>query len=139
MTTINVKAPKVNREVSFEYDFGSNLKEMIAKFGEDMVYNQALDNMVIACQAVARNKLERGQKFEKTADGGYRVTEKDKKKFLSDAAIVKEMTEEWKPEMRKAADPEKVKAEMVKRLSKLSEEEKAAMIEELKKSIGAAA
>jgi hypothetical protein len=128
MATVKVEAPKVSRSIEFEYDFGSSLKEMLELFGEEVVYEHAFDNMMIACQAATRAKLQRG-----IGDDGKR----DAKKYMSDRAILEEM-KKWKPSVRKAADPAKVKADLVKRMSRLDEAEKAALIEELKRSMNAA-
>lgn len=56
---IKARAPKVGKECEVEYDFGKDLTEMIAKFGERVVYDLAVDSAVIRLQSLLRSALER--------------------------------------------------------------------------------
>jgi hypothetical protein len=116
---INTKAPKVNRELTVNYDFGNSLEEMTKKFGADVVYSHALDNMVIGLQANIRGKLE-----------------KDGEDRMSDQAI-RAAIGQWKPGQRKQADPKK-KAEVIKTaFAKMDEATRKALLAELRGSMKA--
>lgn len=57
-TSIGVADPKSSgREISVDYDFGDNLQDAVAKFGEDVVFSQFNRNAVIALQGFVRGKL----------------------------------------------------------------------------------
>lgn len=111
---INTKAPKVNREITVNYDFGNTLEEMTKKFGAEVVFSHALDNMVIGLQANIRGKLE-----------------KDGEDRMSDQAI-RAAIASWKPGQRKQADPKK-KAEAIKAtFAKLDDATRKALLAEMR-------
>jgi len=66
---VKATAPKVSKSCEVEYDFGSNTQEMVERFGEEVVFNMALDTAVIRLQAILRSALEKGLDPQKTADG----------------------------------------------------------------------
>lgn len=104
---------KASHEV--EYDFGSNLKEAVAKFGDDKVYKAALNSFVISIQNTMRSLLEAGIEDGKTQ-----------------AVIAKEITatiEEWEPTERKRGKTAKEK--LRDQLAAMSDEDRKALLREL--------
>jgi len=101
---ITVNAPKVDRELTFTYDFGDNLPQMIKLFGERIVYEHALDNMVIAAQGHARSRMMK-------EDDGH----------MTDRAIINSF-KSWKPGGR-TIDPAKRIARIDRDIEKLSPKE----------------
>ena len=62
MSLIEVSAPKVNRSVTFEKDFGASTTEKVEMFGEE-VCNSCLDAIfTIKCQAAVRQRLTSANK-----------------------------------------------------------------------------
>ncbi len=64
MSAETVKATKNNITVEASYDFGDNLGEMTEKFGEDVVFSNAKQNIRIALQAMIRRMIEKGETEE---------------------------------------------------------------------------
>lgn len=58
---VGVKAPKLNKEMTFLYDFGNDMKDAVAKFGEEQVFNGFVRSAVIAFQGSARSLMEAGK------------------------------------------------------------------------------
>ena len=58
------------KEVVVQYDFGDNLAEAVAKFGEEIVFTNARRNMVIGLQGVIRRLIEtnKAELAQSTAD-----------------------------------------------------------------------
>lgn len=56
--TIKASAPKLGRTVEFVRNFGGNLEELVSNMGAETVYNMALQQTVIRCQAAVRSALE---------------------------------------------------------------------------------
>lgn len=92
------------KSASVQYDFGSTLDEMVEKFGENVVYGVALDQLVIRLQALIRRLLESEDfsqdKLEKAADdwkptvgGGVRKSAAEK---------VSDLLGKMSPEQRQA-------------------------------------
>lgn len=110
MTKRNVKTSigrdGEGRSITVQYDFGDNLSEMVKLFGEAVVYNHALDNMVIALQAKVRGAMKGTEKREPA----------------SDPEIVK-MTAEWKPAIGRTIDPAKQIADMKAKIARLTPEQ----------------
>lgn len=72
MPTISVKTnvtdeesgQTITREVAFEQDFGSDLKEALEKHGEDLVYNYFRQQAVLRVQGAVRGALQQGKTDE---------------------------------------------------------------------------
>lgn len=94
--------------VEVEYDFGDNLKAMVEKFGEDIIFQHAKGSLVVALQGWLRSLLDR----EKTP-----------------ADIQKEV-KDWKPGQRRQGKTPKEKA--TEALAALSPEERAAVLKQMK-------
>lgn len=102
---IEVTAKKGEREATIQYDFGTDLTEMVEKFGADVVHSNARANMKISLQGIMRRKLEAGE----TCDG---------------------LAETWKPgvQLERTVDP---LATAKKALAGMTEEERQAFIAKL--------
>ncbi len=75
-TTVKVTASKLKGEkldpkekisASVEYNFGDNLKEAVALFGEDVVFSNYLSRATVSAQNVMRPKVEDGDSQETIA------------------------------------------------------------------------
>jgi len=58
--TVVTGAPKVNRSLAIEFDFGADLREMVSLFGENVVYNNAKGQIRVGVNAAVRRMLEAG-------------------------------------------------------------------------------
>lgn len=56
-----INASKNNVTVHADYDFGENLEAMRQKFGDEIVYSNARQQMKIGIQALMRRKIEKGE------------------------------------------------------------------------------
>ena len=56
---IETSAPKVDRSISVEYDFGGTLDKAMDLFGDTVVYSNFEDNAVIGLQGLVRRCLEK--------------------------------------------------------------------------------
>jgi len=56
---VTTTCPKTDRSLTIEYDFGENLQECVAKFGEEVVFTNARARMIIACQNAVRGFLSK--------------------------------------------------------------------------------
>lgn len=61
---VSAKKQGFDTEVTITYDFGKNLAEMTAKFGEDVTFSNARANMKITLQGVLRRLIEAGKTQE---------------------------------------------------------------------------
>jgi hypothetical protein len=94
------------------YDFPADLEGLVAKFGNDSVYDNAVGSFVISLQALCRRHIEK-----------------------SDEEI-QEIVTNWDPNTR-ATGVRKTAAEKVSAaLGQLSPEEKAALLAKLQASLG---
>lgn len=94
--------------VQANIDFGSNLQEMVKKYGESTVFKQALGAMTVAFQGWLRSKGAAGKS----------------------AAEIQTEANAWKPgEKRQAKSPQEKLKEI---LGAMSAEEKAAFLKEFK-------
>jgi hypothetical protein len=73
---ITATAPKIGRSISFTREFGNNLTELSANLTEPVVYNLAMQQLVIRTQAAARSALE-ALKDKADPDLGYRYTDEE--------------------------------------------------------------
>ncbi len=55
---IVTNAPKTNRSLEVEYDFGDTIEEAIEKFGKDVVFSNYKQSVVISLQGLVRRNLE---------------------------------------------------------------------------------
>ena len=60
MAAIEVTASKGEKEVTIMYDFGENLADASAQFGEEVVFTNFRQAAKIALQARMRNRMEKG-------------------------------------------------------------------------------
>lgn len=108
----DVEGQAPNPVVTVQYDFGASMSETIALFGEQVVFNKAVDSLVIDCQALVRRAIRKGKT----------------------QAEIQALVDAWKPSaastVRKSAT-EKV-GDLV---GKMSAEEKAALLKSLKESL----
>jgi hypothetical protein len=115
-TIIKATVPKIEGTPVFEgvYDFGSNLQEAVEKFGEQVVYDNFLDKVVISGQAIIRRAAQAGKDVQAALDA-------------------------WKPGVRAAGSggfKEKAMPKALKALLELSDEEREAAIAKLKAEHG---
>jgi len=114
MATINVTAkdPSTEREVTVAYNFGDNIADAIAKFGEDVVFAAFVADAKVGLQAAIRTKLR---------------AKKEDESSYTDAEVI-EAASTWVPgaKTRTAADP---MAKLQALLGKLTPEQKAALLE----------
>ena len=66
--TAKKKIGDIEKAATIAYDFGANLKEMVEKFGEEVVFTNARGSMVITGQAAMRRYLAGGKSQEEIAD-----------------------------------------------------------------------
>lgn len=107
---------KRRREIEVSFDFGDDWKAMVAKFGERIAYEHALDNMVIALQGMVRAKMKK--------------TGKDR---VTDAAIIAAV-KNWKPGGR-VLDPTKRVGRITRDVSKLDDKAKKALMAQLQRDL----
>ena len=55
-----VTANKGQNSLTVTYDFGENLQDAIAKFGEDIIFTNAIQSMKISLQALIRRGFDKG-------------------------------------------------------------------------------
>ena len=101
--------------VAVEYDFGDDISALTDKFGSDVVFSHARRSFVVALQSYIRTQIEAGKSPEE----------------IQTAAA------NWKPGQRKAGKSISERASDM--LSKLSPQERAALLKEYKARDKAAA
>lgn len=71
---MEIKATKGDRSVTINYDLGENLEDMKAKFGEEIVFSNARQQMKIGIQGIIRRMIEKGKPDKDIADhiAGYK-------------------------------------------------------------------
>jgi hypothetical protein len=67
VTTANDPGGK-KRRVEIEYNFGSNLDEMVKRFGANSVYYNARASMIISIQAAVRSWVKKGLNADEIND-----------------------------------------------------------------------
>jgi hypothetical protein len=102
--------------MEISYDFGDNMGEMVKKFGDRIVYEHALDNMVIALQGMCRAKMK-----------------KQGKDRVADATIIAAV-KNWKPGGR-VIDPTKRVGRITRDVSKLDDKAKKALMAQLQRDL----
>lgn len=60
MAEITTRAPKANRKITIDYNYGSSLAEAIELFGEELVFSIYEDAMRVKVQAPVRGMLSNG-------------------------------------------------------------------------------
>ena len=121
--TVSAKLSDNDTVVAVQYNFGANLEEMTELFGEDVVYNKAMDSMVIDLQSKLRRHIRQSlpHKNAKGEDQAVTPLPKDLQSLVAD----------WKPAA--GGRERKSAAEKVGNLvGKLSAEERAELIAKLK-------
>ena len=111
MTEIKVRAPKVGKEATIQYEFPSDMAGLVAKFGEAEVFAAAKAQFTIAIQARMRTLLEGG----------------------SDLESITRLVNEWRPGVvvRTAVDPV---AALKNKLATMDSESAKAILAELRKA-----
>ena len=111
MPEIKVRAPKVGKEATIQYEFPADLATLTAKFGEAEIFNAAKAQLTIAIQSRIRTLLEDG----------------------ADQAAIEAMAAEWRPGMvtRRVADPV---AALKSKLATMGSEDAKALLAELRKA-----
>lgn len=111
--TVKTTSKKTSREMEVEYDFGSNLQEASAKFGEDVVYGKFLDSAIIALQAAVRTALDanktEAEVLEKVAKWKLGIVNRTPGTTSVDKAVA---TIVKLPEEQRKAAIEKMKAQL---------------------------
>jgi hypothetical protein len=100
-----------------EYDFGASLEEAKALFGEDVVFSNYKQAVVISLQAFVRRNLEL----------------KEDKRLPDDA--IKAKVASWKPGVASVRTGENIQDKALKAFANMSPEAKAAFIQRLKASM----
>lgn len=68
MAAIEVTANKGSKSLTVSYDFGENLQDAIAKFGEEIVFSNAVQSMKISLQALIRRGFDKGVEDSQIAE-----------------------------------------------------------------------
>ncbi|CAK0747286.1 hypothetical protein CCP1ISM_2710001 [Azospirillaceae bacterium] len=102
-----------DKTISVVYDFGENLAQASAIFGDDMIYKGFVRQAVIQLQSNLRRWMTAG---------------------LSDDEI-KAKTAEWKPGMVERATPADTSKKLIEKFAKMGPEEKAGLIAALQQML----
>lgn len=120
---VSAKLSDNDKVISIEYNFGASLAEMSELFGEEVVYNKAMDAMIIDAQAKLRRHLRAS--FEGKNAKGEVI------KAIPLPKDLQELFADWKPSAGRTE--RKSAAEKVQTLvGKLTDEERKALIARLK-------
>lgn len=106
---------EANPTFTATYEFGANLQELAQQLGDEVVYSNAIDSLVISAQSLMRRMIRKNKT----------------------PAEIQEAIAKWKPTVSttvRKAPAEKV-ADLAARMSK---EEKEALIKKLKEELKAA-
>ncbi len=68
MAAIEVTANKGSKSLTVSYDFGENLQDAIAKFGEEIIFSNAVQSMKISLQALIRRGFDKGVEDSQIAE-----------------------------------------------------------------------
>ena len=109
MAAIEVTANKGSRSLTVSYDFGDNLQDAVAKFGEEVVFSNMRQSMKISLQALLRRGIDKSQE---------------------DAAVIAQAAA-WKPGVatERTSDPA---AAVLAKWGALTPEKKAELLKQLK-------
>jgi hypothetical protein len=115
---IRTKAPKMkgtgktwdDKEFVGSYDFGENLQDAVAKFGEEVVFTNFRAQSVIRAQAIARSEMEADKSAEE----------------------IQSILDAWKPGVQRAREVDPYAA-AANAYSKLTPEEQAEFIAALQR------
>lgn len=105
---IKAKVRDNDRVVAVNYDLGENLKDLVAKFGDESVYSRAKAALVIDIQSIVRKGIDAGK---------------------TDAEI-QGLVNTWKPGVRLPAEKLTPKERLTRLLAGLSPEERTAFLKE---------
>lgn len=116
MAQETVSAKRTNGEaVEVRFDFGDNLQDAVAKFGDEIAWNHLRGSMRVALQGYIRSQMDQGKT----------------------PAEIQTLVDSWKPGQRRTSVP---KAEKLrKQLDQLSPEERAELLKAYKAQAKAAA
>lgn len=106
MAIIEVKATKGEKEAVLNYDFGDNLQDAAARFGDEVVFTNYVQAAKISLQALMRARLEKG-------------------------GDVDELLTIWKPGVQLQRSPVDALAVAKSKFAKMSQEERLAFLEQL--------
>lgn len=109
--------------VEVDFEMSDNMTELVAQFGEEIVFSHARRSIVIALQGYMRSLMDQGR--EKGEDPA------------AIANSIVEAVKTWKPSQKKAPRTVQEKARDI--LSKLSPADRAQLLKEYRKSAAAAA
>ena len=109
MAAIEVTANKGSKSLTVSYDFGNNLQDAVARFGEDVVFSNMQQSMKISLQALIRRGFDKG------------VTDEE---ITAQAAA-------WKPGVAAQRQSDPVAA-VLSKWATLSPEKKAELLKQLK-------
>lgn len=114
ITTKDGKTNEDSRSITVAFDFGDNLQDAIAKFGEEAVFNGFKADGRVGLQAKVRGMLK--------------ATMEDSEELKYNDEDIVAAVAEWKPgtKSRQAADP---MAKLQALLDKLSPEARASLLE----------
>lgn len=104
---ITAKDTKTEASITVEYEFGETIAELVEKFGEEVVFNQARSSLVVALQGAIRTALKAG----KTDDE------------------INTLVSEWKPGIRRQAKSPQDKIK--EQLASMDPEIRKALLKEL--------
>jgi hypothetical protein len=104
----NFTVSKNGKKAELSYNFGQDLASMVELFGEGVVFDQALANMIVRAQAVTRTKVGNGE---------------------SGSAILAV----WKPGVKLTAAPRDPEKDALAFLNGVSEEKLQEMLAQLQK------
>jgi hypothetical protein len=106
------------RSITVEYDFGDNLKDAVARFGEQTVFEYFEDNARIALQGMVRNRLKK----------------EGEDKYVSDEKI-HDQVNKWMPGAKRVSDPAKKAEQIKKAYGTLDRDAKRALVEAMQKEL----
>lgn len=94
--------------VSADFDFGPDLKSLVAKFGEGPIYKQTLQALTVSAQGGLRSQFKQGKK----------------------QAEIDAWARDWKPGERKQGKSPREK--LLEQMASMTPEERAKLLEEAK-------
>jgi len=115
MEKVTTEAPKVNRAIEVDYDFGTNLEEAVSLYGEAAVFSLYQAKAEIIIQDICRRMLSAGKTDEeiKTFIAGYKLGVQQRRKGGTRKTVEQKLLDEIQGGKMSAED---VKA-LISRLS----------------------
>lgn len=109
MAAIEVTANKGSKSLTVSYDFGENLQDAVAKFGEEIVFSNAVQSMKISLQALIRRGFDKG----------------------TEDSVIAQQAAAWKPGVAAQRQSDPV-ATITSKWAALSAEDRAELLKKLK-------